>query len=91
MHSPRSLFAFDSVLFEGREQKPPAERASDKLAGQTILNKYLQNNKGINWNGVTVDDFVIVACVFGFVFEACVDDSIVEVCVVHQSQIGRLF
>ncbi|GFU97363.1 hypothetical protein TNCV_3889781 [Trichonephila clavipes] len=34
MHSPRSLFGFDSVLFAGREQKPPVERASDKLAGQ---------------------------------------------------------
>ncbi|GFY23814.1 hypothetical protein TNCV_3536081 [Trichonephila clavipes] len=43
---------------------------------QIIVNKYLQNNKGVNWNGPTVDDFVVVACVFG---------SVVEACVVHQS------
>ncbi|GFY48401.1 hypothetical protein TNIN_121601, partial [Trichonephila inaurata madagascariensis] len=30
---------------------------------QTIVNKYLQNNKGVNWNELTVDDFVVVACV----------------------------
>ncbi|GFV21504.1 hypothetical protein TNCV_4376071, partial [Trichonephila clavipes] len=33
MHSPRSLLGFEYVLFAGREQKPPVERASDKLAG----------------------------------------------------------
>ncbi|GFT17965.1 hypothetical protein TNCV_4911191 [Trichonephila clavipes] len=76
MLSPRSLFGFDFVVFEGGEQKHPAKRASDKLAGQTIVNKYLQNNKGVNWNGLTVDDFVVVACVAG---------SVVEACVVHQS------
>ncbi|GFW52068.1 hypothetical protein TNCV_2819371 [Trichonephila clavipes] len=81
MHSPRSLFVFDFVLFAGREQKPPVERTSDKLAAaifsrQTIVNKYLQNNKGVNWNGLTVDDFVVVACVAG---------SVIEACVVHQS------
>ncbi|GFX95209.1 uncharacterized protein TNCV_848001 [Trichonephila clavipes] len=27
---------------------------------QTIVNKYLQNNKGVNWNGLTVDDFVVM-------------------------------
>ncbi|GFT68443.1 hypothetical protein TNCV_4585281 [Trichonephila clavipes] len=43
---------------------------------QTIVNKYLQNNKGVNWNGLAVDDFVVVACVAG---------SVVEACVVHQS------
>ncbi|GFV05009.1 hypothetical protein TNCV_757941 [Trichonephila clavipes] len=37
---------------------------------QTIVNKYLQNNKGVNWNGLTVDDFVVVVCVAGFVVEA---------------------
>ncbi|GFT83054.1 hypothetical protein TNCV_3464951 [Trichonephila clavipes] len=95
MHSPRSLFGFDFVVFEGGEQKHPAERASDKLAGsctveagavfnmfaiaaissrQTILNKYLQNNKGVNWNGLAVDDFAV----------ACVAGSVVEACVVHQ-------
>ncbi|GFY13019.1 hypothetical protein TNCV_665851 [Trichonephila clavipes] len=26
---------------------------------QTIVNKYLQNNKGINWNGLTIDDPVV--------------------------------
>ncbi|GFW68195.1 hypothetical protein TNCV_1880771 [Trichonephila clavipes] len=88
---------FDCVLFAGREQTLPVERASDKLAGscsvesgavfnmfaiaaissrQTIVNKYLQNNKGVNWNGFIVDNFVIVACVAG---------SVVEACVVHQS------
>ncbi|GFX08311.1 hypothetical protein TNCV_3268001 [Trichonephila clavipes] len=92
MYSLRSLFGFDFVVFEGGEQKHPAKRASDKLAGsctvetgavfnmfaiaaissrQTIVNKYLQNNKGVNWNGLTV-----VACVAG---------SVVEACVVHQS------
>ncbi|GFT44634.1 hypothetical protein TNCV_5036781 [Trichonephila clavipes] len=97
MHSLRFLFGFDFVVFEGGEQKHPAERASDKLAGsrtveagavfnifaiaaissrQTIVNKYLQNNKGVNWNGLTVDDFVVVVCVASFVVEACV---------VHQS------
>ncbi|GFU75359.1 hypothetical protein TNCV_4588871 [Trichonephila clavipes] len=97
MHSLRSLFVFDFVVFEGGDQKHPAERESDKLAEsctveagvdfnmfaiaaissrQTIVIKYLQNNKGVNWNGLTVDDFVVVACVFG---------SIVEACVVHQS------
>ncbi|GFV37110.1 transmembrane protein 68 [Trichonephila clavipes] len=35
MHSLRSLFGFDFVVFEGGEQKHPAERASDKLAGVT--------------------------------------------------------
>ncbi|GFY21549.1 hypothetical protein TNCV_1166941 [Trichonephila clavipes] len=89
MHSPRSLFGFDFVLFAEREQKLPVERASDKLAGvrheqfcaevaplkqgnvfnmfataaissrQTIVNKYLQNNEGVNWNGLTIDDSVI--------------------------------
>ncbi|GFT10700.1 transposable element Tcb1 transposase [Trichonephila clavipes] len=34
---------------------------------QTIVNKYLQNNKGVNWNGLTVDDFVVVVFVVGFV------------------------
>ncbi|GFX40314.1 hypothetical protein TNCV_4319471 [Trichonephila clavipes] len=43
---------------------------------QTIVNKYLQNNKGVNWNGLTVDDFVVVVCVAG---------SVVEACVVHKS------
>ncbi|GFU50400.1 hypothetical protein TNCV_1828031 [Trichonephila clavipes] len=43
---------------------------------QTIVNKYLQKNKGVNWNGLTVDDFVVDACVFG---------SVVKRCVVHQS------
>ncbi|GFX71991.1 hypothetical protein TNCV_3330951 [Trichonephila clavipes] len=97
MHSPRSLFGFDFVVFEGGEQKHPVERESEKLAEsctveagavfymfaiaaissrQTIVNKYLQNNKGVNWNGLTVDDFVVVACVFG---------SVVEACGVHQS------
>ncbi|GFV57079.1 hypothetical protein TNCV_2932021 [Trichonephila clavipes] len=76
MHSPRSLFGFDFVVFEGGEEKHPVERASEKLAGQIIVNKYLQNNKGVNWNGLTVDDFVVVACVFG---------SVVEECVVYQS------
>ncbi|GFY46790.1 hypothetical protein TNIN_40871 [Trichonephila inaurata madagascariensis] len=106
MHSPRSLFGFDFVLFARREPKPPVERASDKLAGsytveagavfnmfaiaaissrQTIANKYPQNNKGLNWNGLTVDDFVVVACVAGSIIEVCVDDSVVEVCLVHQS------
>ncbi|GFW12044.1 transposable element Tc3 transposase [Trichonephila clavipes] len=33
MHSSRSLFGFDYVLFAGREQKHTVERASDKLAG----------------------------------------------------------
>ncbi|GFU38866.1 hypothetical protein TNCV_3539911 [Trichonephila clavipes] len=33
---------------------------------QTIVNKYLQNNKGVNWNGLTVDDFVVVVFVVGF-------------------------
>ncbi|GFW22889.1 hypothetical protein TNCV_2381081 [Trichonephila clavipes] len=96
MHSPRSLFGFDFVVFEGGEQKHPVERANDKLAGsctveagavfnmfeiaaissrQTIVNKYLQNNKGVNFHGLTVD-FVVVACVAG---------SVVEACVVHQS------
>ncbi|GFY08757.1 hypothetical protein TNCV_5006701 [Trichonephila clavipes] len=37
---------------------------------QTIVNKYLQNNKGVNWNGLTVDDFVVVVFVVGFVVEA---------------------
>ncbi|GFX15804.1 uncharacterized protein TNCV_1061261 [Trichonephila clavipes] len=45
---------------------------------QTIVNKYLQDNKGVNWNGLTVDDFVVVACVAGSVVEAGVDDSAVE-------------
>ncbi|GFU00662.1 hypothetical protein TNCV_4818271 [Trichonephila clavipes] len=76
MHSLRFLFGFDFVVFEGGEQKHPVERVSDKLVGQTIVSKYLQNNKGVNWNGLTVDDFVVVACVFG---------SVVEACVVHQS------
>ncbi|GFW22027.1 hypothetical protein TNCV_4823091 [Trichonephila clavipes] len=97
MHYPRFFFGFDCVLFAGREQKLPVERASDKLVGscpveagavfnmfaiaaissrQTIVNKYLQNNKGVNWNGLTVDDFVVVACVAG---------SVVEACVLHQS------
>ncbi|GFU11585.1 hypothetical protein TNCV_4492181 [Trichonephila clavipes] len=76
MHSPCSLFGFDFVVFKGGEQKHPVERASHKLAEQTIVNKYLQNNKGVNWNGLTVDDFVVVACVPG---------SVVEACVVHQS------
>ncbi|GFX99543.1 hypothetical protein TNCV_5025991 [Trichonephila clavipes] len=97
MNSLRFLFDFDFVVFEGGEQKHPAERASDKLAvsctveagavfnmfaiaaissRQTIVNKYLQNNKGVNWNGLTVDDFVVVVFVVGFVVEACV---------VHQS------
>ncbi|GFT80800.1 hypothetical protein TNCV_2714411 [Trichonephila clavipes] len=97
MHSPRFLFGFDFVVFEGGEQKHPVERKSEKLAGsctveagavfnifamaaissrQTIVNKYLQNNKGVNWNGLTVDDFVAVVCVAG---------SVVEACVVHQS------
>ncbi|GFY20277.1 uncharacterized protein TNCV_209091 [Trichonephila clavipes] len=31
IHSPRSFFGFDFVVFEGVEQKPPEERASDKL------------------------------------------------------------
>ncbi|GFT81035.1 importin-11 [Trichonephila clavipes] len=39
---------------------------------QTIVSKYLQKNKGVNWNGLTVDDFVVVVCVFGSVVEACV-------------------
>ncbi|GFW14672.1 hypothetical protein TNCV_1561351 [Trichonephila clavipes] len=43
---------------------------------QTIVSKYLQKNKGVNWNGLTVDNFVVVVCVFG---------SVVEACVVHQS------
>ncbi|GFV01481.1 hypothetical protein TNCV_2960751 [Trichonephila clavipes] len=43
---------------------------------QNIVNNNLQNNKGVNWNGLTVDDFVVVASVFG---------SIVEACVIHQS------
>ncbi|GFT83062.1 hypothetical protein TNCV_4790951 [Trichonephila clavipes] len=42
---------------------------------QTILNKYLQNNKGVNWNGLAVDDFA-VACVAGSVVEACTDHQI---------------
>ncbi|GFW09988.1 hypothetical protein TNCV_4207531 [Trichonephila clavipes] len=33
MHSPRSLFGFDFVAFERGEQKPPVQRARDKLAG----------------------------------------------------------
>ncbi|GFT75274.1 hypothetical protein TNCV_950921 [Trichonephila clavipes] len=37
MHSPRSLFGFDFVVFEGGEQKHPVERESDKLAGFNIL------------------------------------------------------
>ncbi|GFU56448.1 hypothetical protein TNCV_2609681 [Trichonephila clavipes] len=90
MHSPRSLFGFDFVVFEGGEQKPHVERKNDKLAGsctfeawavlnmfaiaaissrQVIVNKYLQNNKEVNWNGLTVVDFVVVACVAGSVVE----------------------
>ncbi|GFX98455.1 hypothetical protein TNCV_4002241 [Trichonephila clavipes] len=97
MNSPRSLFGFDFVVYEEGEQKPPVERASDKLAEsctvkegvvfnmftiaaissrQTIVNKYLQNNNGVNWNGLTVVDFVVVACVSG---------SVVEACMFHQS------
>ncbi|GFX49502.1 hypothetical protein TNCV_4901441 [Trichonephila clavipes] len=45
---------------------------------ETIVNKYLQNNKGVNWNGLTVDDLVVVAYVAGSVIEACVDVSVVE-------------
>ncbi|GFU64062.1 hypothetical protein TNCV_4593141 [Trichonephila clavipes] len=67
MHSPRTLFGFDFVVFEGGEQKQPVERESEKLAEQTIVNKYLQNNNRVNWNGLTVDDFVVVACVAGSV------------------------
>ncbi|GFW99397.1 hypothetical protein TNCV_3006991 [Trichonephila clavipes] len=76
MHSPHFLFGFDFVVFEGEKQKHPVEKESEKLAGQTIVNKYLQNNKKVNWNGLTVDDFVVVVCV---------DGSVVEACVVHQS------
>ncbi|GFV30475.1 hypothetical protein TNCV_1293931 [Trichonephila clavipes] len=46
---------------------------------QTIVNKYLQNNKGVNWNGLTVDDFVVVACVFGPVVEANI--KVLSICV----------
>ncbi|GFW16155.1 uncharacterized protein TNCV_4263201 [Trichonephila clavipes] len=42
---------------------------------QTIVSKYLQNNKGVNWNGLTVDDFVVAACGFGSVVEACLTES----------------
>ncbi|GFV76600.1 hypothetical protein TNCV_4728201 [Trichonephila clavipes] len=43
---------------------------------QTIANKYLQNNKGVNWNGLTVDDFVVVVFVVGFVVEANLKNKI---------------
>ncbi|GFU50649.1 hypothetical protein TNCV_2808541 [Trichonephila clavipes] len=52
---------------------------------QTIVNKYLQNNKGVNWNGLTVDDFVFVVFVVGFAVVVCVAGFVVEACVVHQS------
>ncbi|GFX71079.1 hypothetical protein TNCV_3648441 [Trichonephila clavipes] len=116
MHSSRSLLSFDFVLFAGKEQKAPVERARGCLLASltdsrekgvespslsivrsctvevgavfnifaiaaissrhTIVNKYLQSNKGVNWNGLTIADFVVEACVAG---------SVVEVCVVHQS------
>ncbi|GFT19070.1 hypothetical protein TNCV_3212921 [Trichonephila clavipes] len=91
MHSSRSLFGFDFVLFAGGEhdstrvEKPPVVRENDKLVGKTIVNKYLHNNKVVNWNGLTVDDFFVVACAAGSVIEACLEDYVVEVCVVHQS------
>ncbi|GFX11752.1 hypothetical protein TNCV_4340971 [Trichonephila clavipes] len=77
IHSSRSLFGFDFVVFERGEQKPPVEKASVKLAGsnflgETIVNKYLQNNKEVNRNGLTVVDFDVVACVAGSVVEAFV-------------------
>ncbi|GFW91339.1 hypothetical protein TNCV_737531 [Trichonephila clavipes] len=37
---------------------------------QTIVNKYLKNNKEVNWNGLTVVDFAVVACVAGTIAEA---------------------
>ncbi|GFW69022.1 hypothetical protein TNCV_2919201 [Trichonephila clavipes] len=52
---------------------------------QTIVNKYLQNNKGVNWNGLTVDDFVVVVFVVGFVVVVFVAGFVVEACLVHQS------
>ncbi|GFT78454.1 retrovirus-related Pol polyprotein from transposon 17.6 [Trichonephila clavipes] len=45
---------------------------------QTIVNKYLQNNKGVNWNGLTVDDFVVVVFVVGFAVVVCVAGFVVE-------------
>ncbi|GFT27918.1 hypothetical protein TNCV_11161 [Trichonephila clavipes] len=47
---------------------------------QTIVNKYLQNNKGVNWNGLTVDDFVVVVFVVGFVVVVFVVGFVVEAC-----------
>ncbi|GFV36358.1 hypothetical protein TNCV_2234051 [Trichonephila clavipes] len=106
MHSLRSLFGYDFVVFEGGQQKHHVEREIEKIGGgssftilcrsctveawavfnmfaitaissrQTIVNKYLQNNKGVNRNGLRVDDFVVVVCVAG---------SVVEGCVIHQS------
>ncbi|GFW27421.1 DUF1758 domain-containing protein [Trichonephila clavipes] len=57
---------------------------------QTIENKYLQNNKGVHWNGLTVDDFVVVACVAGSVVEACIDDSVAEVASNRRKKIDKL-
>ncbi|GFS83679.1 hypothetical protein TNCV_610321 [Trichonephila clavipes] len=45
---------------------------------QTIVNKYLQNNKGVNWNGFPVANSVVEACVANSVIEECVAGSIVE-------------
>ncbi|GFY73418.1 hypothetical protein TNIN_259011 [Trichonephila inaurata madagascariensis] len=48
---------------------------------QIIVNKYLQKSKRINWNELTVDDFVVVACVA----DSVVEDFVIKACVVHQS------
>ncbi|GFU09707.1 hypothetical protein TNCV_5027381 [Trichonephila clavipes] len=45
MHSPRSLFGFDFVVFEGGEQKHPVERASDKLAGANQSSRIVTGGK----------------------------------------------
>ncbi|GFY23535.1 ATP-dependent DNA helicase [Trichonephila clavipes] len=47
MHSPRSLFGFDCLLFAGREQKHPSQRASDKLAGLATVFAQCQMENGM--------------------------------------------
>ncbi|GFU68629.1 hypothetical protein TNCV_4741511 [Trichonephila clavipes] len=57
------------------------EETTDENQGESYLStdhhrsKYLQNNKGVNWNGLTVDDFVVCGLRSGSVVEACISPS----------------